>query len=118
MSEKRWIITDHLCRNCGGRILKCASGAGMTPGGNPLYKCADCGRANSSMDTSSLCWCGMTHKNNHHMRGAYVCVAFKEIDDMPELRELFAKCGCDPARGEVGIVLREDYASLRRGISQ
>ena len=45
MSEPKqtWAIEDHLCRSCGGRILRCVKGNGMTPGGNPLYKCADCG---------------------------------------------------------------------------
>lgn len=66
------------------------------------------------MDTSALCWCGMSHRNNHHLRGAYLCVAFSKMDAMPGLARLFAKCGCDPERGEVGILLREDYEKLCR----
>lgn len=112
MVEQRWVIKDHLCRNCGGRILKCVSGGGMTAGGNPIFKCADCGRMTSSSDASSLCWCGTKHKNNHHLRGAYTCRPFSEIDEIPELKNLFLKCGCDPERGEVGIVLRKDYEKL------
>lgn len=43
MKDKRtWALTDHLCRDCGGRVLRCVTGNGITPGGNPIYKCADC----------------------------------------------------------------------------
>lgn len=33
--EQHWVLADHLCSACGGRILKCVKGMGMTPGGNP-----------------------------------------------------------------------------------
>ena len=32
-----WALEDHLCRSCGGRILRSVSGAGMTPGGDPRH---------------------------------------------------------------------------------
>jgi len=37
-----WSITDHICMNCGGRILQCESPI-MSPGGGPLLRCASCG---------------------------------------------------------------------------
>ena len=105
-----WSIEDHLCRACGGRILQCASGGGPTGGGNPIYKCADCGVSTSSMGPSSLCWCGFSHRHNHHM-AVYVCRPFSVLEKHPELRDAFLACGCDPSRGEVGIMLEND---LRR----
>ena len=56
-----WVIEDHICKNCGGRILRSVTGAGMTPGGNPLYRCADCGANGYALD--EICWCGLHHRN-------------------------------------------------------
>ena len=33
MKERLWRITDHICRDCGGRVLCCMQGNGMTPEG-------------------------------------------------------------------------------------
>jgi len=116
MSRERirtWALEDHLCRACGGRILRCITGGGITGGGNPIFKCADCGKSTAAMTAGALCWCGFSHRNNHPST-AYVCVPFS-ILDQPEkddvekrrLRNAFLSCGCDPARGEVGIMLAE-----------
>lgn len=104
--ERTWKIEDHLCVKCGGRILKCVSGNGMTPGGNHVYKCADCGVSSTKFSGRDLCWCGMTHKNQ--TISAYRCLPFSVIKKEPDLKTLFLKCGCDPTRGEVGIVLERD----------
>ena len=112
MEKRTWVIEDHLCRKCGGRILRCVTGNGMTPGGNPIFKCADCGTAKSAMNPDVLCWCGMKHKNQHDP--AYICLSFSKIEEFPKLRHEFLKCGCDPGQGEVGIVLRD---SARNAIS-
>jgi hypothetical protein len=107
MSKSTWTLADHLCRACGGRILKCASGAGPTPGGNPLWKCADCGRSASGMGPEVLCWCGQAHRFNRDH--AYVCQPFSVLETRPELLDAFRACGCDPARGgEVGIMLKRN----------
>lgn len=82
------------------------------PGGNPLFKCADCGAGTSAMGPEALCWCGFSHRGQHHLT-AYRCLPFSILDTRPELKTAFAACGCDPNRGEVGIVLESDY--LKRG---
>jgi hypothetical protein len=112
-NKRTWYIEDHVCRFCaGGRILKCASNQGMSPGGNPLYKCSDCGKTVFGMDCSNLCWCGQAFKNQFD--NAYTCLSFKAIETHPypdQLRNAFLSCGCDPSgkRTEVGILLKESY---------
>lgn len=112
MSEKTWLFTDHVCRDCGGRILRCATGGGMSPGGNPLYRCADCGNARSDGGPQGVCWCGYeTRANSEH---AYQCLSFFGASDA-ELAAL-AECGCRPGRQEVGIVLRASLARARAAL--
>lgn len=108
MPERTWTLEDHLCRGCGGRILKCKTGTGLTTGGNPIYKCADCGQEKASSSASALCWCGFGHRNNTH-NTAYRCAAFSILKERPELEDGFRECGCDPARGEVGIMLESRF---------
>ncbi len=106
MKQKQtWEIIDHLCRHCGGRVLRCVSGAGMSPGGNPLFKCACCGVSGYSASPDYLCWCG--HCQKHNNTYPFMCVPFSKIDENPELLKEFLKCGCDPKNGgEVGIILK------------
>lgn len=114
MKARTWAIEDHLCRVCGGRILRCVTGNGATGGGNPIYKCADCGVSTASMGPNDLCWCGMKHRNQNIE--AYMCLPFSVIKEFPDALRLFQACGCDPEHGEVGIVLAEDYRHLKAGI--
>lgn len=114
MSTMTWTIVDHLCRSCGGRVLKSATGAGMTPGGNPIWKCADCGASKSSTGPDGVCWCGFSHRNNHSST-AYVCQPFSVLEQHPDLLAAFLACGCDPKRGEVGIMLERDYRKVVNG---
>ncbi len=107
MKRRTWALTDHLCRGCGGRILQCVSGGGITGGGNPIWKCANCGQESAHMGPECLCWCGFHHRDQQHIT-AYLCLPFSVLKDRPELREAFLACGCDPARGEVGVVLGRD----------
>ena len=106
-STLTWALEDHLCRSCGGRILRSVKGAGITPGGNPVFKCADCGKSVAASGPEALCWCGFSHRSNHHIT-AYRCLPFSLIESRPELELMFKACGCDPKRGEVGIVLESD----------
>ena len=108
MSDQRtWAIENHLCRGCGRRILRCVTGNGITAGGNPIFKCADCGKATAAMSADALCWCGFSHRGNSHAT-AYRCLPFSILEKQPELLSAFRACGCDPTRGEVGIVLERD----------
>lgn len=110
--EMTWALTDHLCKSCGGRVLRCVGGSGPTPGGNPLYKCADCGKSVAAMGSDALCWCGYSHKHNHNAT-AYVCKPFAILQDHPEFLRAFQACGCDPKRGgEVGIMLERDFKEI------
>lgn len=102
-----WVLEDHLCKGCGGRILRAVSGVGVTPGGNPVFRCADCGVTTSSMGPQSLCWCGFSHRQQHHMT-AYRCLPFAVLKERPNLEAAFRACGCDPRRGEIGVVLERD----------
>lgn len=113
MNKITWTLEDHLCRSCGGRILKSASGIGMSPGGNPLFRCSDCGVSQYSMQPDDVCWCGMKHKHQH--MPAYRCVPYLILKEHPELLQSFLSCGCDPKRGgDVGIMLMQQ---LRDGLS-
>ena len=116
MSEnvQTWALIDHLCRSCGGRILRCVTGCGVTPSGNPLFKCADCGKTQSAMGPAALCWCGLTHKHNHNV-SPYVCQPFSVLETRPKLLKAFLACGCDPQRGgEVGIMLERDLMDAQK----
>lgn len=86
--------------------MRCVTGNGMTPGGNAVYRCADCGASSTKMGGTDLCWCGMSHKNQNMT--AYRCLPFSVIAEHPEMEHAFLKCGCDPKRGEVGIVLERE----------
>ena len=108
MEQQTWELLDHLCMACGGRILKCVTGNGMTPGGNPIYRCANCSASTWAMGPEKLCWCGQTHRSQN-IKG-YICVPFSILEKRPELLKHFLACGCDPKRsGDVGIMLRRDF---------
>jgi hypothetical protein len=112
MSERQtFVVEDHLCKDCGGRILRCVTGNGMMPGG-PLFYCPDCGARAWGLSASVLCWCGQKHKHNNMT--AYVCRPFSILEERPYLKELFLECGCDPTRGEVGIMIEKRYYDLCR----
>jgi len=111
---KLWALEDHLCRRCGGRILRCVSGGGATGGGNPIFRCADCGISTSAMGPEALCWCDFAHRRQQP--GAYVCVPYSILREHPGALKYFRRCGCDPeAGGEVGIMLA---AELREAMAQ
>ena len=113
-NKQTWYLEDHLCKSCGGRILRGAAGHGPSGGGNPIFKCADCGKSASTMGPDVLCWCGFSHKHNHNST-AYRCFSYSALVEFPDLIDAFKACGCDPKRGgEVGILLEDD---LRRIIS-
>ena len=45
-----WVITDHACRYCFGRILRSDD--------DDSYRCAECG-AEAEGEHDALCWCGV-----------------------------------------------------------
>jgi len=109
--QKHWTLEDHVHYGCGGRILRCVKGAGPSPGGDPLYMCADCGDMRTGRGPSVLCWCGFSHRGNHHLT-AYKCVSRNELVGNPALESAMRACGCDPDRMEISIVLEKDYMEI------
>lgn len=107
--HSKYEITDHLCRNCGGRILRCLD-TGMSPGGNPMFRCADCGESSYGHGPDCVCWCGFNHRNQ--TMTAYRCLPFSILKEYPDLLKCFLACGCDPERNEVGIVLENSYFNI------
>lgn len=112
MKKPTYELTDHVCRGCGGRVLKCVSGGGPTGGGNPIYRCADCGKAAAAMGPDAICWCGMQFRGQHAT--AYRCVAHAAAKDNPKLEAALRACGCESGRGEVGIALERDVLEALR----
>lgn len=108
MRARTWVVENHLCKACGGRILRCVSGAGPTGGGNPIFMCADCERSISDMGPDALCWCGFSHRNQN--LNGYQCVPYSILKERPELLNAFRACGCDPSKDliGVGIMLQRD----------
>lgn len=99
MKRATFILTDHMCRHCGGRILQQAN-SGPTGGGNPIFRCADYGKAGASMSPGNLCWCGFHFKGQ--VERPYLCKPFKGNEHL-ELE--FAKCGCfNNGNHEIGII--------------
>lgn len=95
-------------------LVRCPlCGAGMTPGGNPIWRCADCGASKSSTGPNAVCWCGHQRRGQNAM--AYVCQPFSVLEQNPDLLAAFLACGCDPKRGEVGIMLERDYRKVVNG---
>lgn len=110
-SNITWKLEDHLCMSCGGRILRSVSGAGMTPGGNPIFKCSDCGKTSCGLG-NTLCWCNFTNKHNRDSF-PYQCLSYSVLEDKPQYLRAFRNCGCDPERGgEVGIVLVSELSKI------
>lgn len=115
MRMKTWIILDHVCF-CGGRILKCVSGQGPSGGGNPLYKCSQCGKGGCAMSQTPYCWCGFEMRGHKGLAGSYRCLPLSIAKEEPMYRNLFLACGCNPdsKEAEVGIVLTRDLIELRK----
>lgn len=87
--------------------LNARGGGGPTGGGNPIFRCADCGVSSSAFGPECICWCGYSHRGQNLT--AYRCVAFTELKDKPELKQKLLACGYDPDRktSEVGIIVDE-----------
>jgi hypothetical protein len=107
-TERTWKLTDHLCIHCGGRILLCVTGNGMTPGGDPIRKCCQCGKESTRED---MCWCSMSHRGQTDT--PYRCLPFSILKEHPEYEVAFRACGCDPKRGEVGVVLNAQLRDIQ-----
>ena len=117
MSEITWEITDHICRKCGGRILRSVSGAGVTPGGNSIHRCADCGASTTRMGPGDVCWCDFKMRGQTYP--AYRCVSVSWADGDDHRMDLLRRSGyCDSDSRQVVPVLRKDLSDLMRAEEQ
>lgn len=92
MKEKRFRLTSHACRYCGGRILEQLN-PGPTGGGNPVFFCADCERVCCGMEPNAICWCGFAQRGQ--IKGDWFCAHLDEVKAKPWLRDAFGHCGVD-----------------------
>lgn len=102
-TTKTYAITDHACRYCNGRVLRVLTGAGMTPGGNPMWECADCGKKKAGFDASVICWCGATWRNGVDM--GMRC--WRTDDPRSEVIQALRLCGVATESSVIGIVKEE-----------
>lgn len=91
---ERWMPTDHACRDCGGRIVV-VTNSGPTGGGNPLFRCADCGIGAAGMSPDHICWCGFAHKGQGER--TYRCVNIAEAVKEPSLKAALLRSGYLPS---------------------
>ncbi len=102
VEQYTWIIEDHLCRSCGGRILRAATECGEPWTGDPLYRCSHCGASVTGLDPHELCWCAYSHR--HGGGGAkFSCLPEAVLETRPDLAGRFHS-----TEGEIGVLLGED----------
>jgi hypothetical protein len=88
--HETWSPTDHACRECGGRVVM-VHGHGPTGGGNPIWRCADCGIALADMGPECICWCGFSHKGQADT--PYRCVRVDLGDKEPAIDLALGRSG-------------------------
>lgn len=110
--ETTYKLTDHMCRDCGGRILTQATPDTITGGGNPIWRCSNCGAKTASMNAYPLCWCGAHWRGGESMN--FSCIVIADAQDNPALREALAQCGCggESYTHEIGIINVVAYNKL------
>jgi hypothetical protein len=105
--NERWIPTDHACRECGGRVVQITN-SGPTGGGNPVWRCADCGIGSAAMGPNCICWCGFQHRGQ--AGPAYRCVHVDRRANDPIIAEALLREGylaIDPRRrpkNEIAVI--------------
>jgi hypothetical protein len=119
--DERWAPTDHACRECGGRVVM-VTNSGPTGGGNPIFRCADCGIGSAAMDASCICWCGFRHKGQ--AEPTYRCVRTESEKGDEVMKAVLVQAGYRGPNGrvkvEIGVVsehmiqvIRERLATAR-----
>jgi hypothetical protein len=61
---ERWVLADHACRHCFGRLLR--TGKGKTA----AVQCSQCGRREEG-PVDALCACGVTTPGGRHLLECY-----------------------------------------------
>ena len=78
-------------------------------GGNPVLNAPTAG--NHPAEWGPRLFAGAVFLTEGATTSRLTCKPFSILRDMPELEQAFKACGCDPARGEVGIMLERDFCS-------
>jgi hypothetical protein len=100
--QPTYMLTDHACRNCGGRILLGSRrGAGGAMVGE-CYICADCEQTHFG-DVSGLCWCGFGQR--HQQLGEYLCMRLDRAIAEPWLRDAMRHSGVDPDSKKIKVAM-------------
>jgi hypothetical protein len=100
--QPTYMLTDHACRNCGGRILLGPRGGagGAMVGEN--YICADCEQTHFG-NVSGLCWCGFGQR--HQQPGAYLCMRLDRAIAEPWLGDAMGHSGVDPDSKKIKVAM-------------
>jgi hypothetical protein len=89
MKQTKYILINHACNKCGGRILAPSNGTGIS--GYTSYICSCCEISGSGLLNPPFCYC------NQELRGAevstYRCVHKDELSKAPWLLEACAHSG-------------------------
>jgi hypothetical protein len=106
--QSRFVLTDHACRSCGGRILQ-QPNSGPSGGGNPYFRCADCGKGGCHMGTDHLCWCGFGYKGAQP--GRLRCVSIARAREDPALYRALSANGfwLETCNVEIGVFSEDSY---------
>lgn len=62
MTSGTWKFTDHVCRVCFGRVLKCEDSVGL-----PRFRCSNCGIEGTN-EVKSICCCGMKTRGTREIK--------------------------------------------------
>lgn len=108
--KRKWIVTNHICMECNGRILQCVEGNGMTPGGNPTFKCSCCGKI--AYNDRWLCWCNFSYRNSSD--NPYICVPSLVAAEYPDIIPLFERHGNNYQNQEVCVVNYDNFRDFIR----
>ena len=73
---KRYLLTDHVCRCCLGRIVEEVSNSKRTG----VFRCADCGTELKG-NIEALCCCGLRYRTGKN--AGFRCI--KNYDKTPEI---------------------------------
>jgi len=83
--NEQWLITDHICANCFGRVLKRA----MPKSPVDVYRCSECGTLVESNEVTDICCCGLKLKSGEDM--GLRCMRVDKPDSLPVPAEVIAQ---------------------------
>jgi hypothetical protein len=100
--QHAYMLTDHACRNCGGRILLGPGGGAGAAMVGERFICADCEETHFG-DVSGLCWCGFGQR--HQQPGEYLCMRLDRAIAEHWLRDAMGHSGVDPDSKKIKVAM-------------